>query len=571
MIRLTDIRLTLCVPLLLLVGCDEPVIETVGGPQADIAFYGDNIITLSDQSGPTNFVAVKGDTIIFVGQRDDWNGQASEVVNLESSALLPGFIDAHGHVSFHAYASAMANVSSPPVGPAEDMGGLINELKRYMSSKSLKEGDWVVGMGYDDSLLAEKRHPTRDDLDQVSSTHPVLLIHVSGHFVSVNSKALEIAGIDENTPNPPGGLIRRLGNSQKPNGVLEETASYGVQRFIGASGDPIQQMHNGVLDYAKYGITTAQDGAASKDVIKQLRAASAAKPFPIDIVAYQRVDQNYIGDASPSTIALDDYTNGFRVGGVKIILDGSPQGKTAFMTEPYKIPPDGAVAGYRGYPSMPAESVDGLFAKFIRAEIPILVHANGDAAADLFINALDQSIDAENPPDHRTVMIHAQTVREDQLDLMAKMKVIPSFFSAHTFFWGDWHRDSVFGTERASRISPTATSLEKGIIFTLHNDAPIVPPNMIRLLWATTNRTTRSGQVLGAEQKISTLDAIKAITVNAAYQYFEEDKKGTIDVGKQADFVILSKNPLTIPSTELLDVTVERTIARGKTIFKIDG
>ena len=465
----------------------------------------------------------------------------------------------------------MANVSSPPVGPAENMAGLVSELKRYMSSKSLKEGEWVVGMGYDDSLLAEKRHPTRDDLDQVSSTHPVLLIHVSGHFVSVNSKALEIAGIDENTPNPPGGLIRRLGNSQKPNGVLEETASYGVQRFIGASGDSIQQMYNGVLDYAKYGITTAQDGAASKDVIKQLRTASAAKPFPIDIVAYQRVDQNYIGDASPSTIALDDYTNGFRVGGVKIILDGSPQGKTAFMTEPYKIPPDGAAAGYRGYPSMPAESVDGLFAKFIRAEIPILVHANGDAAADLFINALDQSIDAENPPDHRTVMIHAQTVREDQLDLMAKMKVIPSFFSAHTFFWGDWHRDSVFGTERASRISPTATSLEKGIIFTLHNDAPIVPPNMIRLLWATTNRTTRSGQVLGAEQKISTLDAIKAITVNAAYQYFEEDIKGTIEVGKQADFVILSENPLTISSTDLLDVTVERTIARGKTIFKIDG
>ena len=571
MIGLTDIRLAIFLPLLVLGGCDGSRLDAVEGQKADIAFYGDNIITLSDQSGPTNFVAVKDGTIIFVGQRDDWEGQATDVVNLENSTLLPGFIDAHGHVSFHAYASAMANVSSPPVGPAENMAGLVSELKRYMSSKSLKEGEWVVGMGYDDSLLAEKRHPTRDDLDQVSSTHPVLLIHVSGHFVSVNSKALEIAGIDENTPNPPGGLIRRLGNSQKPNGVLEETASYGVQRFIGASGDPIQQMYNGVLDYAKYGITTAQDGAASKDVIKQLRAASAAKPFPIDIVAYQRVDQNYIGDASPSTIALDDYTNGFRVGGVKIILDGSPQGKTAFMTEPYKIPPDGAVAGYRGYPSMPAESVDGLFAKFIRAEIPILVHANGDAAADLFINALDQSIDAENPPDHRTVMIHAQTVREDQLDLMAKMKVIPSFFSAHTFFWGDWHRDSVFGVERASRISPTQSSLDKGIVFTVHNDAPIVPPDMIRLLWATTNRLTRSGQVLGQEQRISTLEAIKAVTINAAYQYFEEDKKGTIDVGKQADFVILSKNPLAIPTTELLGIKVERTIARGKTIFELDG
>jgi predicted amidohydrolase YtcJ len=219
---------------------------------------------------------------------------------------------------------------------------------------------------------------------------------------------------------------------------------------------------------------------------------------------------------------------------------------------------------------MPSESVDELFAKFIDAGVPILAHANGDAAADLFVNALQSSIDMANLPDHRTVMIHAQTVREDQLGLMAKMKAIPSFFSAHTFYWGDWHRDSVFGVERASRISPTASSLEKGIIFTLHNDAPIVPPDMIRLLWATTNRLTRSGQLLGQEQRISTLEAIKAVTINAAYQYFEEDIKGTIDVGKQADLVILSKNPLAMPTTKLLDIKVERTIARGKTIFELD-
>ena len=168
-------------------------------------------------------------------------------------------------------------------------------------------------------------------------------------------------------------------------------------------------------------------------------------------------------------------------------------------------------------------------------------------------------------------MIHAQTVREDQLDIMAELEAIPSFFSAHTFYWGDWHRDSVFGEERASRISPTQSSLDKGIVFTVHNDSPVVPPDMIRLLWATTNRLTRSDQVLGQEQRISILDAIKAVTINAAYQYFEEDTKGTIDVGKQADFVILSKNPLTMPTTELLGIKVERTIARGKTVFELDS
>ena len=571
MIGLTNIRLAIFSPLLVLGGCDGSRLDAVEGQQADIAFYGDNIITLSDQSGPTNFVAVKDDTIIFVGQRDDWDGQATEVVNLENSALLPGFIDAHGHIAFHGRVSAMANVSSPPVGPAEDMPGLVAELKRHMASKSLEVGEWVVGMGYDDSLLAEKRHPTISDLDKVSTSHPIMLIHVSGHLAAVNSKALEIAGIDHNTPNPPGGVIRRMADSQKPNGVLEEMAGFSIQALITSSADPVKQLHDGVLDYASYGITTAQEGAASEDAIKQLRSASKVKPFPIDVVAYQRVDQSYLGDDSPALPILGDYENGFRVGGVKMVLDGSPQGKTAYLTEPYKVPPEGAAHDYRGYPIMPPESIDGLFAKFIGAGVPILAHANGDAAADLFVNALQNGIDKDNVPDHRTVMIHAQTVREDQLDLMAKMKAIPSFFSAHTFYWGDWHRDSVFGIERASRISPTASSSEKGIIFTVHNDAPIVPPDMIRLLWATTNRITRSGQVLGEEQKISTLDAIKAITINAAYQYFEEDIKGTIDVGKQADFVILSKNPLAIHTTELLDVTVERTIARGETIFEIDG
>lgn len=562
--RLTDVRLAIFLPLLLLAGCNK-------APQADIAFYGDNIITLSEQSESANFVAVKDDTIVFVGQRDDWDGQTTEVVNLEDSALLPGFIDAHGHVAWHGRLSAMANIASPPVGPAEDMNGLVMALKSHIASKDLAEGDWVVGMGYDDSLLAEARHPTAIDLDKVSTSHPILLIHVSGHLSAVNSKALEIAGINKDTPNPPGGVIRREGDSQRPNGVLEETAGFAIQSLLPPAENINELVHAGLLDYARYGITTAQDGASSLGVINELRSAANEKPFPIDVVSFQTVDETYLGENSPPLPLLSDYKNGFKVGGVKMILDGSPQGKTAYLTQPYKIPPKGGAHDYRGYPIMPAESVDALFAKFIDAGTPILAHANGDAAADLFVNALNRSIDMSSIPDHRTVMIHAQTVREDQLDIMAEMKAIPSFFSAHTFYWGDWHRDSVFGEERASRISPTQSSLDKGIVFTVHNDSPVVPPDMIRLLWATTNRLTRSGQVLGQEQRISILDAIKAVTINAAYQYFEEDRKGTIDVGKQADFVILSKNPLNVPTTQLLDLKVERTIARGKTIFELDS
>jgi predicted amidohydrolase YtcJ len=174
---------------------------------------------------------------------------------------------------------------------------------------------------------------------------------------------------------------------------------------------------------------------------------------------------------------------------------------------------------------------------------------------------------ADMKNDHRTIMIHAQTVREDQLDQMKKLKIIPSYFSTHTFYWGDWHRDSVFGEDRAMRISPTKSTLNRKMPFTVHNDAPVVPPDMIRLLWSTTNRMTRSGKVLGSEQKISTYSALEAITINAAYQHFEDGIKGTIEVGKQADLVVLSEDPLSIESKNLLDISVIATFSRGVEIF----
>jgi len=546
---------------------------------ADIAFHGDNILTFADQDAPANFVVIRGKSIVFVGQRKDWQGSVANIVALEERALLPGFIDAHGHISFHARVASLANVASPPVGPAKDIAGLVQELKNYADSKKLLEGQWITGMGYDDSLLAEQRHPTRDDLDAVSDTHPIMLMHVSGHLAAVNSKALEIAKISAASEDPAGGVIRRYPDSTEPNGVLEESATYAVRKYMTASDEPFEEIHRGVLDYARYGITTAQDGAASAQVVQLLQASAEYREFPIDVVAYQRADERFLQDPDLAMPEIEAYANGFRVGGVKMVLDGSPQGKTAYLTKPYEVQPHGQHADYRGYPIMPPASVDALFAKFIGAGIPILAHANGDAAADLFLDALAKSLTtdagasavAKKSVDHRSVMIHAQTVRDDQLDRIAGMSVIPSYFSAHTFYWGDWHRDSVLGLERGSRISPTASSLTKGITFTVHNDAPIVPPDMLRLVWATSNRLTRSGQILGADERVSVEEALKAVTVNAAYQYFEEDRKGTIEVGKQADFVLLSANPLSVAKEDLLNIKVLQTVARGVTVFSAES
>jgi predicted amidohydrolase YtcJ len=421
-------------------------------------------------------------------------------------------------------------------------------------------------MGYDDSLIKEQRHPDRDDLDEVSTDHPLALIHVSGHLAAANSLALERAGIGAQTPDPAGGVIRRRPDSMVPNGVLEESATAPLRGlFMGDEGVPAEDIAQALRTYASYGITTVQDGAASWEIHQMLAEIARHNGLSLDVVVYpQAMAESF---AIADGVVVGEYHNRLKVGGIKLILDGSPQGKTAYLTRPNEVIPEGLSEEYRGYPAIPQEAVNQRVARFISERVPMLVHANGDAAAQMLIDALELASETTPLGDHRSVMIHAQTVREDQLDRMQQLGIIPSYFSAHTFFWGDWHRDSVLGVERASRISPTASTLRRGMPFTVHNDAPIVPPDMIRLLWATVNRITRSGETLGASQRISPLEAIRAVTANAAYQHFEEHTKGSLTPGKQADLVILSENPVTVLPETILEISIVETISRGKTVY----
>jgi predicted amidohydrolase YtcJ len=311
-----------------------------------------------------------------------------------------------------------------------------------------------------------------------------------------------------------------------------------------------------------------QDGAASADDIATLRKAAAQNKLFLDVVAYAYLQMP--GSDIDALAPSQEYRQHFRVGGIKLVLDGSPQGKTAFLTKAYLKPPHGQVEGYRGYPTLQDAEVERHVAQAFQREIPLIAHANGDAAADQLINAVRAANEAQGMSDRRTVMIHAQTVREDQLGLMSEQDITPSYFSAHTFYWGDWHRDSVFGVERASRISPLRTTGVRGMKYTTHNDTPIVPQDMQRLIWAGVNRITRSGQVLGKAQRVSPLQALESVTINAAWQYFEESDKGSIEVGKLADLVVLDKNPLAVDPLEIVDIQVMATIKAGVTVFSRD-
>ena len=532
--------------------------------EADLILSSNNVILMTGgKEAQPLAIAIKGGTIIWIGSHKEAQHIQGKHIDFGDKAVLPGFIDAHGHASYLAFATQVANIASPPVGKINNIKELQTELKKFIKDSNLQPGEWVMGLGYDDSLLEEQRHPTKDDLDEVSTEHPIYLIHVSAHLGSANSLGLSLANISSETQDPPGGKIRRYESSSEPNGVFEETAAYPLQQLaMSAYKDPVGSVKKAMDIYARNGITTAQDGASSPETIGLMQAADAQGMINLDIISYP-IGQNGL-DQNLDTINFGNYAGRLKIGGIKLILDGSPQGKTAYLTEPYYKPPHSESDSYKGYPLIPQSEVSKWVKRYADLNIPIMAHANGDAAADMLIEAVK---DAEITSDHRTIMIHAQTVREDQLDQMKELRIIPSYFSTHTFYWGDWHRDSVFGEERAMRISPTKSSLDRSMPFTVHNDAPVVPPDMIRLLWSTTNRETRSGKVLGEEQKISTYSALEAMTINAAYQHFEDDIKGTIEVGKQADLVVLSEDPLSIDPENLLKIRVIATYSKGIEIF----
>jgi len=576
-------------PLLVLLGGCKPSSNERGSPSpdtspetiaeakagsADRIFLGDHILTLDAGYPEATAVAMAGDKIVWVGAREAagaWQTDNTVVTELGEHALLPGFIDAHGHLSFTAQTINFANVSSPPVGSVGNIMSLQKVLSSYIEEKEsqhdIQPGDWVIGMGYDDSLLKERRHPNRDDLDAVSRDYPIALIHVSGHLAAVNSRGLEKIGIDSETADPEGGVIRRRPGSREPDGVLEETAAGPIQAYVFSPGkNAAEDMQKALATYASYGITTVQDGASSLAMYQMLKELSTQTPFKLDVVVYPLAMEETF--QLPPGTDTRSYSNRVKLGGIKLVLDGSPQGKTAYLSEPYLIPPEGKNSDYRGYPTLDQNTVNKKVAKFLSENVQILAHANGDAAADMLIDAVAQAAEKQPLGDHRTVMIHAQTVREDQLDRMQKLGIIPSYFSAHTYYWGDWHRNSVLGETRASRISPARSTLDRNMPFTIHNDTPIVPPDMLRLIWATVNRITRSGRVLGAEQRIDALDAIRATTTNAAYQYFEENTKGTLSPGKLADLVILSNDPTTVDPGSILDIEVVETISHGNSVFQ---
>ena len=543
---------------------------------ADTIFHGDHIVTMDPQQPTVEAVAVRGETIVAAGSLAEviaLEGPSTRVVELGDHSLLPGFIDAHGHfLGAGRDKHLMVGLHPPPVGDVNNIEDIVRKVRAWIDEREIPPGEPVTGRGYDDSLLEEGRHPTREDLDRASTEHPIILTHVSGHLVATNSALLAASNITAETPDPPGGVIRRIEGSMEPDGVLEETARglLAFERRPTPSGAELDDLIRRSIDiYLSHGTTTIQDGGITPEHAAVLQEAADREPFKADVAAFIR--KNGAPGATPDVPYRREYRGGFRVGGVKLMLDGSPQGRTAWVTVPYEEGPPGAPPDYVAYGTMDPGDYKAQAAQLVEAGIPFIVHANGDAAMDLMIDGVDEAVANLDPmPDHRSVIIHAQLMRADQLDRAKDLSVVPSFFSAHAFFWGDWHRLS-FGEERGNNVSPVGWALERGVPFTVHNDASVVPPHMMRLVSITVNRKTRSGHVLGPHHRATVMQALHAVTLGSAYQYFEEDTKGSITVGKQADLVILGENPLTADPEDLEFIPILETFSRGRSVFAISA
>ena len=550
-----------------------PSLASAGtGDPADLILRGGPIVTVNDRQPRAEAVAVRNGVILTVGDERavmGLKGPNTRVIDLAGRTLVPGFIDAHGHI-FNAGVQALAaNLLAAPDGDVKDIPSLQARLKDWQKGRTSQKFGWIIGFGYDDAQLAEQRHPTREELDAVSREVPVLAIHQSGHLAVVNSKALELAGITASSKDPQGGVIRRKPGSQEPNGVLEETAFFSLlgalpkltvadQEAIAMAGQDL---------YLRFGFTTAQEGRSTFGVNGTWAALAAKNGLLIDVVAYPDIGDSDRTMASP--YVGPTYRNHFRIGGVKLNLDGSPQGKTAWLTKPYfKVPP-GQKPDYLGYSTFTDAQVQALVDKAFAKRWQIQAHVNGDAAIDQYIRAIRAAEAKYGKGDWRPVAIHAQTARADQVAAFQELGIIPSFFPMHTYYWGDWHRQSVLGPERGSNISPTGWALARGMIFTSHHDAPVAFPDSMRVLSSTVTRVARgSGEVVGPQHRVSPLVGLKAMTLWAFYQHFEEKTKGSIEPGKMADFVVLSGNPLTIDPLRIAGIQVLETIKGGRVVYR---
>lgn len=521
-------------------------------------YYGGNIFTL-DRRFRADYLVTENGKIRGAGTGTPPNIVSGNVekINLRGRTLLPAFIDSHSHLSACAY-----RLLQPSLFDCTSNEDIFRTLSRFISDNRIPAGEWITANNY--TPASKEARLIAETLDKCAPNNPLVVQYTSGHMGIFNSEAMKLLGINANTPPSNGGFIERKEDGT-PTGYMEESDF--IPRLRRIPAPPREKLLSAFEKaqnlYFSHGIVTIQEGLAVKEFIPLYKALTEKTLLRADVVAYpERAAFGAYTDAFPR--ALKRYEKNFKLGGLKLISDGSPQGRTAWLRTPYRDE-SGTLDkdGFCGYPSVTKEELTETVRFASEKELQLLVHCNGDKAAEAFIRAELEY----GRPDLRPVMIHAQLLAPDQLNEVKRAGIIPSFFVAHVLYWGDVHLKNL-GRERAERISPLHSALEKGLLFTLHQDSPVVAPDMLETIYCATVRKTKNGKILGEKERIGVREALRAVTVNAAHQYFEEKTTGTLEAGKRENLVILSDDPLTCPPEKIKDIAVEQTVKDGEILFK---
>jgi predicted amidohydrolase YtcJ len=540
---------------------------------ADAVYVGGDIVTMNDKAPSAQALAVKDGRILAVGDRKTveagHKGAKTKVVNLAGKALLPAFIDAHSHYFSSLTVANQCNLYAPPAGPAKDVPSIIAAIRKFAADKKIPKGEVIQCYGYDENVMPDGRLLNRDDLDKAFPNNPVLAGHVSMHGAVLNSAAMKKWNLSAETKTPPGGVIVRKPGTNEPYGLIMETAYLPIFASLPkpTSAQEVEWSIAGQKLYAAAGVTTAHEGATHAAELALMQRAAKSGGYFIDVIAYPFITELEAVLKDNPVSGWQRYDNRLKIGGVKITIDGSPQGRTAFFTKPYLTGGPGGEKDWSGELTAPQEVVNKAVKAVYDLNVPLNLHANGDGAIDAFIKAHESAAAADLGKERNVTMIHAQFTRKDQVDKYVAYKIRPSFYTLHTYYFAEAHIANR-GKQQAMYISPMRDAIDKGLKPTNHTDFVVAPLDQMFMLWSAVNRVSRAGAVIGADQRVTPMEGLKAMTIWAADQHREGDIKGSLEAGKLADLVILDKNPLKAKPMAIKDIKVVETVKEGKTVYK---
>lgn len=531
--------------------------------KADIVLINGEVITVDQKNTVVDAVAIKDNRIAVVGSNKEVKGFIGEnttVIDLQGKTLLPGFIDSHIHLISYGVNQLAVSCKAEHIGSID---ALLGDLKK--KTLETPKGEWIRAWGFNETAVKEKRYPTINELDEISVEHPIIVSRTCGHISVVNSKALEIAQINENTPDPNGGIIEK-NQAGRLTGKLIEAANMGINEVTSYTESELMKAVKIASDhFVAAGITSIHEaGEHGPESYRLLQQAVKSKDIRVRIYAMicqLNNSHEFVKKMLEAGVVTGTGDERFKVGPVKLFTDGSSTGPTIATRESYSSDPNNYGILYYS-----EEEIYQILGEAHKKGYQITVHAQGDKAIEMYLNCVEKALEESPRKNHRHRIEHAGISSPDLQERMKKLEMVPIPNPPFPYEFGEIYVQH-YGY-RVNHMYPVRDFIDRGIVAAGGSDAPVTEYNPLLGIHVAVNRKSQSGMELGANQSIRVMEAIKLYTWNGAYASFEEEIKGSIEVGKLADLVILNDSILSVDPNQIKDLKVETTIIDGEIIYQ---